>query len=98
MQVLVLGSGGREHALCWKIARSPACAQLYCAPGNAGIATVACILDLAVDCGEGGGLVVQVGGAPGETVTMLLRPPRGAVVARSCTAGQDGKCSIAAGG
>ena len=55
------------------------------------------ILDLAVDCGEGGGLVVQVGGAPGETVTMLLRPPRGAVVARSCTAGPGGKCSIAAG-
>jgi phosphoribosylamine--glycine ligase len=38
MNILVLGSGGREHALAWKIAASPLVAQLYCAPGNAGIA------------------------------------------------------------
>ncbi len=38
MKVLVVGGGGREHALCWAIAASPLCDKLYCAPGNAGIA------------------------------------------------------------
>jgi len=41
MKVLVVGSGGREHALCWAIAKSPKCDKLYAAPGNAGIAEVA---------------------------------------------------------
>src|SRR5215472_7493926 len=38
MNILLLGSGGREHALAWKIAASPLVARLFCAPGNAGIA------------------------------------------------------------
>jgi phosphoribosylamine--glycine ligase len=38
MKVLVVGGGGREHALCWTIAASPLCHKLFCAPGNAGIA------------------------------------------------------------
>ena len=37
MNVLIIGSGGREHALCWKIAQSPLCDKLYCIPGNGGI-------------------------------------------------------------
>ncbi|MGF1533841.1 MAG: phosphoribosylamine--glycine ligase [Bernardetiaceae bacterium] len=40
MNVLVLGSGGREHALSWAISRSPLCRQLFIAPGNAGTATL----------------------------------------------------------
>ena len=36
MNVLILGSGGREHALAWKIAKSSSCNKLYIAPGNAG--------------------------------------------------------------
>jgi phosphoribosylamine--glycine ligase len=41
MKILVIGSGGREHALCWAIAASPLCDLLFCAPGNAGIAQIA---------------------------------------------------------
>ncbi|HKW23554.1 MAG TPA: phosphoribosylamine--glycine ligase, partial [Ktedonobacterales bacterium] len=41
MRVLVIGSGAREHALCWAVGRSPQLTKLYCAPGNGGTATVA---------------------------------------------------------
>ncbi|MCC6913546.1 MAG: phosphoribosylamine--glycine ligase [Rhodospirillaceae bacterium] len=44
MRVLVVGGGGREHALCWKISASPLCSKLFCAPGNPGIAeTATCV-------------------------------------------------------
>jgi phosphoribosylamine--glycine ligase len=48
MNILLLGSGGREHALAWKIAASPLVERLYCAPGNAGIAKEAEIVALDV--------------------------------------------------
>ncbi|MBV8591634.1 MAG: phosphoribosylamine--glycine ligase, partial [Acetobacteraceae bacterium] len=38
MRMLVIGSGGREHALCWAISASPMLTKLWCAPGNPGIA------------------------------------------------------------
>lgn len=41
MKVLMVGGGGREHALCWKLRQSPRLTKLWCAPGNAGIAEVA---------------------------------------------------------
>ena len=41
MNILILGSGGREHSLAWKISQSPKCTKLYLAPGNAGTSTVA---------------------------------------------------------
>ena len=49
MKVLVVGSGGREHALCWSIAASPLCHKLYCAPGNAGIAAEAECVPIAAE-------------------------------------------------
>ena len=49
MRVLVVGSGGREHALCWKLRQSPLLTELYCAPGNPGIAEVADLVPIAPD-------------------------------------------------
>jgi len=49
MKVLVIGSGGREHALCWKLRQSASLSELYCAPGNPGIAAVADRVPVAVD-------------------------------------------------
>jgi len=50
MKILVIGSGGREHALCWAIAASPLITKLYCAPGNGGIGAVAeCVAIDAMD-------------------------------------------------
>lgn len=49
MKVLVVGSGGREHALCWRLRQSPLLKELYCAPGNPGIAEIADCVPLAAD-------------------------------------------------
>ena len=48
MKVLVIGGGGREHAICWKLSKSLKVDELYCAPGNAGIAEVAKCVDIGV--------------------------------------------------
>jgi phosphoribosylamine--glycine ligase len=50
MNILIIGSGGREHALAWKMAKSPKVSKIYCAPGNAGISQAAeCV---AIDAGD----------------------------------------------
>lgn len=48
MRVLVVGQGGREHAICWKLKQSPLVKELYAAPGNAGIASVADCVNIGV--------------------------------------------------
>ncbi|MEN2281081.1 phosphoribosylamine--glycine ligase [Algoriphagus sp. SE2] len=53
MNILLLGSGGREHAFAWKIVQSPKCSQLYVAPGNAGTASIAKNIQLSITDFEG---------------------------------------------
>ena len=48
MKILVIGSGGREHSLVWKINQSPRVSKIFCAPGNAGIGKIAQCIDIAV--------------------------------------------------
>jgi phosphoribosylamine--glycine ligase len=49
MKVLVVGGGGREHALVWKLKQSPRVTEVYCAPGNAGIAKDATCVNISVE-------------------------------------------------
>jgi len=76
MRILVVGSGGREHALCWAIAASPLCTKLFCAPGNAGIAEVA-------ECVEVGAedIAGQVALARQEKIDFVVVGPEGPLVA-----------------
>ncbi|HJQ70032.1 MAG TPA: phosphoribosylamine--glycine ligase [Blastocatellia bacterium] len=62
MKILVIGSGGREHAIAWKLAQSASTSELYCAPGNAGIAEVATCLPADVnDAGSLANLAESIG-------------------------------------
>ena len=49
MKVLVIGSGGREHALVWKIAQSKKVKKIFCAPGNPGISSLAQNVPISID-------------------------------------------------
>ena len=46
MRILIVGSGGREHAIAWKVAQSSKAEKIYCAPGNAGISEFAECVDI----------------------------------------------------
>ena len=76
MRVLVVGSGGREHALCWALTASPLCDALYCAPGNPGIAEVATCLPANID--DIAGLVAL---AQKEKIDFVVVGPEGPLVA-----------------
>lgn len=86
MKVLVIGSGGREHALVWKLAQSPRVSTIYCAPGNAGTALQA--TNVALDIGDLDGLTAfaQREGI-GMTVVGPEAPLVGGIVDRFRTLG-----------
>jgi phosphoribosylamine--glycine ligase len=75
MKVLVVGGGGREHALCWTLAASPLCHKLYCAPGNAGIAEEAECIAIAAEDIDGLVAFVQK-----EAVDYVVVGPEGPLV------------------
>ncbi len=76
MKVLLVGGGGREHALAWAIAASPLLTRLFCAPGNAGIAAVAECVPIAAD--DVAGLVAFAGR---EAVDLVVAGPEAPLVA-----------------
>jgi phosphoribosylamine--glycine ligase len=76
MRILVVGGGGREHALCWAISASPLCTKLYCAPGNAGIAQVAECIDVPAE-----DVAAQVALARREKIDFVVVGPEGPLVA-----------------
>ena len=76
MKVLVVGGGGREHALCWSLAASPLCEALYCAPGNAGIAAEAKCVSIAAEDVDG-----LVGFAKETGIDLVVVGPEAPLVA-----------------
>jgi phosphoribosylamine--glycine ligase len=76
MRILVVGGGGREHALCWAIAASPLCTKLFCAPGNAGIAQVAECIEVGAEDITG-----QVALAQREKIDFVVIGPDAPLVA-----------------
>ncbi len=76
MKVLVIGGGGREHALVWKISQSPRVRKIYCAPGNAGIAAQAECVDLSAE--DVGGLLAF---AQAEDVDLTVVGPEAPLAA-----------------
>jgi phosphoribosylamine--glycine ligase len=76
MKVLVVGSGGREHALCWAISGSPLLTKLYCAPGNPGIAAVAECVNIGVM-----DIPTLVGFAQDNAIDLVVPGPEAPLVA-----------------
>ena len=76
MRILIIGGGGREHALAWKIAQSPRVEGLFAAPGNPGIARHAACVPLAADALDG-----LVAFAKRERIDLAVAGPEAPLVA-----------------
>ncbi len=78
MKVLIIGGGGREHALAWKVAQSEPVEQVYCAPGNAGTALEDKVANVAIDADDIGALVSF---ATDEQIDLTIVGPEAPLVA-----------------
>src|SRR5688572_20162584 len=76
MKILLVGGGGREHALAWRLAGSEKCSALYCAPGNPGIADVAECVDISIEDLDG-----IIAFAKDKQIDLIVGGPEGPLVA-----------------
>ena len=76
MNILILGGGGREHALAWAVMQNPKCDKLIVAPGNAGIAKIADCATLNIDDGS-----AVVGFAEAEAIDFVIIGPEAPLAA-----------------
>lgn len=77
MKVLIIGGGGREHALAWKVAQSPAVTRVYCAPGNAGTALESGVENIPI---EAGAIADLVEFARSESIDLTIVGPEAPLV------------------
>ena len=89
MKVLIVGSGGREHALAWKIAQSPLVKKIFCAPGNPGIAEIAECVDIEAENIEGLYIFAQK-----QKVDLTVVGPEDALVAGIVDRFRDGRLNV----
>lgn len=89
MKVLIVGSGGREHALAWKIAQSPLVKKIFCAPGNPGIAEIAECVDIEAENIEGLYIFAQK-----QKVDLTVVGPEDALVAGIVDRFRDGHLNV----
>ena len=94
LQILVVGSGGREHALVWKIAQSPLVEKIFAAPGNPGIAFWDNDYRLRANFKLAGGGEPALGlfsreGEQGPSAVLYLSDERGPILSRGDAEGQD---------
>lgn len=89
MKVLIVGGGGREHALAWKIAQSPLVKKIFCAPGNPGIAEIAECVDIEAENIEGLYVFAQK-----HKMDLTVVGPEDALVAGIVDRFRDGHLSI----
>ncbi|MCS6913155.1 MAG: phosphoribosylamine--glycine ligase [Myxococcales bacterium] len=93
-KILVVGGGGREHALCWRLRQSPGCGELLCAPGNAGIAALPGVRCLPVSAVDLAGLCAVVRHEEVDLVVVGPEAPLHAGLADALLAERNGRTAV----